>query len=176
MQYQFLLVVVGAAIFLAVRLGRANIQCVSMGLFSIGIGCITFVFLHPDFYLSLSRAAIQSQAFDITAVAPRVNRVLGAFWSFFLPCNSDLCEIGALWPSFSGTDIAAQAVLSIALVALLAVQPLRLLVKADHFRQFKSPGAGVFFFLIWISSIVILSYLAFWSPSHQPVPKLINMI
>lgn len=55
--YYFLLVIVGAAIFLTLRLARDNIRHLSMGLVSIGVGCVIFIALHPNFYLSFSRSA-----------------------------------------------------------------------------------------------------------------------
>lgn len=162
--FYFSLVVLGCIIFLAMKLVKRKPDRLIMALACIGVGCLLFVLLHPEFYQSiiLQRQYVR-EPFGLQGVIGRMTHVWIALTDFFLPWHS-LVLISGFTLSVSALGIWAALAGSKQPVTLVRIV-----------GAFGGTGMPVSFFFFWIYGATVALYLAFLSPAHAMGPRYLSM-
>jgi len=161
--YHFAFILASCGLWLIIRLWYRSRSRLAWSLGAMAAGCLVFILLHPEFYLSFQLQNQGSQSFTWKGVPYRLTRIMMSF--FYSAWRK------TIWPSFPQlTTIAIVFTSAILLgftggILLCLKKTFRLRIK-NYFARLDKPQLFIVYIFICLFILSSLLYLMCSSPKH----------
>ncbi|MBU0708920.1 glycosyltransferase family 39 protein [Patescibacteria group bacterium] len=164
--YHFALLILGAVIFSTMELFKKEERRLLQIFICLGIGCVLFFFLHPQFYLSFPIQRQQAEAFRFIDVVPRFLGVLASGVGFFV-----------YGEPLQNVAVVALVLLVLFLVWCLAVHRCESRKRLSYFLdRVNFSEKFIIYLAFWTMGAVFFLYLIFQSPKHAVDVKYLSLV